>query len=324
MQHFEHRFTAMGGPCTLRLDCEHESEALQALAAAEAEVRRLEQKYSRYLDDSVTSMVNRRAGSGRVTAIDAETAGLLHYGQTLWEQSGGMFDLTSGVLRRAWNFRSGQLPTTDAVRSLLPLIGWDRVQWDDSGVLLSRRGMELDFGGCVKEYAADAAAAVLRSAGMGHALVDLAGDMTATGGRADGAPWYVGIRNPARPEQAVAGVELTAGGLASSGDYERCIEIAGRRYGHILDPRSGWPVAGLVAVSVSAPQCLVAGSSATLAMLMAEDEALAWLASLGLPWIALDRSAALHSSPDWSRGVSASDAQPAVDKNAEDGHRRHE
>ena len=303
MQHFEHRFTAMGGPCTLRLDCDHQAAAMQALAAAEEEVRRLERKYSRYLEDSLASVINHRAGSGVLTAIDAETAGMLHYAQTLWEQSDGLFDLTSGVLRRAWNFRSGQLPTAAAVQSLLPLVGRDRVCWDDSGVLLRDPGMELDFGGCVKEYAADAVAAVLRDAGMAHALVDLGGDMAATGGRADGAPWRVGISSPARPDRALAGVELVAGGLASSGDYERCIEIDGQRYGHILDPRSGWPVAGLVAVSVSAPQCLVAGSSATLAMLKPEDEALSWLASLGLPWVAQDRAGGLHGSPSGAQAT---------------------
>jgi len=137
--------------------------------------------------------------------------------------------------------------------------------------------MQLDFGGCVKEYGADAAAAALQQAGISHGLVDLAGDMAAVGGQADGRPWQVGIRSPVEQGRAVAGVRLVTGGLASSGDYERCIEFGGRRYGHILDPRRGWPVEGLAAVSVTAPQCLVAGSSATMAMLMPQEEALAWL-----------------------------------------------
>ncbi len=297
MQHFEHRFTAMGGPCRFRLDSPEQAPALAAIDAAEAEVRRLERKYSRYLGDSLTSEINRLAGSGSATSIDGETAGLLRYAQTLWEQSGGLFDLTAGVLRRAWDFRSGRLPDQARLEALLPLVGWDRVRWDADAIGLPVAGMELDFGGCVKEYAADAAAAVLRDAGIGHALVDLGGDLAVTGPRGDGSPWQVAIRGPDRAGPAVAALELASGGLASSGDYERCIEVGGRRYGHILDPRSGWPVEeGLAAVSVTAPQCLVAGSAATLAMLKPAAEALEWLHALGLPWLAIDPSGEVHGA----------------------------
>lgn len=296
MQRYEHRFVAMGGPCCIRLDCGDESLALQVISAAEAEVRRLEQCYSRYLDDSLTTLINRRAGTGEVTAIDGETAGLLHYAHTLWEQSDGLFDLTSGVLRKAWNFKSGRLPMQSKLDELLPLVGWEKVRWSADSILLLQPGMELDFGGCVKEYAADAALAVLNRGGMAHALVDLAGDMAASGGQASGAPWVIGIRDPAASDSAVAQLDLTSGGLASSGDYERCLRVDGKRYGHILDPRSGWPVQGLVAVSVQAGQCLVAGSAATLAMLRPEQEALAWLSELQLPWLAVDRQGVVSRS----------------------------
>jgi thiamine biosynthesis lipoprotein len=296
VQHFDHQFTAMGGPCRIRLDCAVEADALEATAAAEAEVRRLERKYSRYLDDSLTSRINRAAGSGAATAIDAETAGLLHYADTLWQESGGLFDLTSGVLRQAWDFKSGQPPRQSKLDPLLSLVGWDRVRWGQDSVSLPVAGMQLDFGGCVKEYGADAAAAALRQSGISHGLVDLAGDMAAVGGQADGKPWQVGIRSPVEQGRAVAGVHLVTGGLASSGDYERCIEFGGRRYGHILDPRRGWPVEGLAAVSVAAPQCLVAGSSATMAMLMPQEEALAWLEELGLPWLAVDREQEVYGT----------------------------
>jgi len=156
--------------------------------------------------------------------------------------------------------------------------------------------MELDFGGCVKEYAADSAAAQLRRHGVTSALVDLAGDMVAVGSPADASGWPVGIRHPARKASAVARVLLPEGGLASSGDYERCLEVDGKRYGHILHPRTGWPAGGLVAVSVLAAQCLVAGSSATIAMLKPTAEALDWLENLGLPWLAIDADLNCHGS----------------------------
>lgn len=296
MQRVEHTFKAMGGPCRLRLEVADQVCADTAIAAAVAEVQRLEFKYSRYLPDSLTSAINRAAGAGAAVAIDAETAGLLNYANTVWRESEGLFDLTSGVLRKAWDFKSGQLPQQREIDALLPLVGWGQVRWDQDSVYLPQAGMELDFGGCVKEYAADSAAAQLRRQGVAAALVDLAGDMAAVGAPASAVGWPVGIRHPAAKDRAVAELLLPQGGLASSGDYERCVMIDGKRYGHILHPRTGWPTRGLVAVSVLAGQCLVAGSSATIAMLKPADEALDWLDKLGLPWLAIDADLACYGS----------------------------
>lgn len=288
MPRIEHRFKAMGGLCRLRFDCSAEDVALQALQNAEAEVRRLEAKYSRFQPDSLTSRINRAAGSAAVD-IDEETVGLLGFAQSLWQQSEGLFDLTSGILRQAWDFQSDRLPRQAEIDQLLPLIGWGRVQWDEHSINLPQAGMEIDLGGCVKEYASDCAAAVLAKHGIQRGLVDLSGDIAVVGDGSESEPWPIGIRHPARrASRAVARVSLARGGLASSGDYERCIQLGGKRYGHILSPVSGWPVQGLVAVSVIADQCLVAGGSATIAMLQPEARALQWLADLGLPWLAVD------------------------------------
>ena len=294
MDHLEHRFKAMGGLCRFRLDCPAGDIVLQAIDRAELEVRRLEAKYSRYRSDSLTSRINRAAGSTAV-AIDDETVRLLGFADTLWQQSDGLFDLTSGILRRAWDFKSGRLPRQAEIDRLLPLIGWDRVEWDEASICLPRAGMEIDFGGCVKEYASDSAATVLATHGIQRGLVDLSGDIAVVGAGSLSEPWPIGVRHPAAgASRAVATVSLARGGLASSGDYERCIRIDGQRYGHILSPVSGWPVQGLVAVSVIAEQCLVAGGSATIAMLQPETEALAWLERLGLPWLAVDSKLHCH------------------------------
>ncbi len=295
MDELEHRFTAMAGPCRFRLYGEH-ATLLAAADAAEAEVRRLEAKYSRYRDDSLTSQINRAAGSGEAVAIDTETAGLLHYAETAWRESDGLFDLTSGILRQAWDFKSGTLPAPGAIEALLPRVGWDKLRWQPDAVELTVGGMELDFGGCVKEYACDSAAAALRQAGAEAALVDLAGDIAVLGSPPEQEGWPIGIRHPRKPDLAIAQLTLPAGALASSGDYARCMAVDGRHYGHILNPHTGWPVEGLLAVSVIAPQCLVAGSTATIGMLKPVDEALAWLEDLGLPWFAVDADLHCHGS----------------------------
>ena len=291
----EHTFHAMGGPCRLRLDHAPTARTESAIALAVAEVRRLESKYSRYQPESLASRINRSAGSTEPVAIDEETAGLLGYAETLFRESDGLFDLSSGVLRKAWDFGCGSLPDAAALQALLPLVGWPQVQWDGESIALPVIGMELDFGGMVKEYACDAAASALRSAGINHGLVDLGGDMAVTGPRADGSPWPVAIRHPRSPGRAVAQLPLGSGGLASSGDYERCLQIDGRRFGHILHPSTGWPVAGLLAVSIASPQCLVAGSLATVALLKPASEALAWLNSLGVAWLAVDADLQCHN-----------------------------
>lgn len=294
MERFEQKFVAMGGPCRFRFDCADPMLAQQAITAGQSEVSRLEKKYSRYLTDSVTSQINQLAGTRKAIGVDSETAGLLQYADTLWRESDGKFDLSSGILRRAWDFKKGRVPHQNELENLLPLIGWDKITWDTQSVSLPIRGMEIDFGGLVKEYACDSVVKVLREKGLNHALVDLGGDIAVTGHQHNGDPWTIGIRRPEPKSQAIAQVKISAGGLASSGDYERYIEIEGQRYGHILDPETGWPIEGLTAVSVIADQCLVAGSAATIAMLKPPAQALDWLEQLGLPWFAVDSKLQCH------------------------------
>ena len=289
MVRFDESFRAMGSPCELRVYADAPGVAQDAIAAARAAIDRLEQRYTRYKPDSLTSRINAAAGSGERIRVDDESAGLLDYAAQAHDQSGGRFDITSGVLRRAWDFRSGRLPSTDVIAALLPLVGWSQVQWDRPWVSLPRAGMELDFGGFVKEYAADAAAQVCREHRIEHGLVELGGDIRVIGPHPDGAPWRVGVRHPRDPSRPLAAVDLLSGAIASSGDYERFTIVDGRRYAHILDARTGWPVEGLAAVSVIAPSCLVAGTASTIAMLHGV-EGKRWLQELGLRHLAVTSS----------------------------------
>jgi len=273
-----------------------EARATRAAEAAVADVLRIEAKYSRYRADSVTTRINRAAG-GEAVSIDAETAALLTYADRCHRISGGRFDLTSGVLRRAWDFRRSppRIPDAIAIKAATALVGWNRVEWDGSSVRLPDAGMEIDFGGIGKEYAADRAATVCADHGIGHGLVNLGGDVRATGPQPEGEPWRVGIRHPRREGAAIATVLLDSGAVATSGDYERFFEIAGQRYSHILDPRTGRPVTHWQSVSVVAPLCVVAGSFATIAMLQ-EREAEAFLREQGLRYVAVDAGGAVHGA----------------------------
>ena len=117
----------MACPCELVLEAESDAAADQHAQRAMTEVRRIEHKYSRYREDSVVSSIHRAAGQGWVDC-DAETLALLAFAEQMHQQSGGLFDITSGVLRRAWRFDEARLPDPADVQALLPLIGWHRVQ----------------------------------------------------------------------------------------------------------------------------------------------------------------------------------------------------
>lgn len=286
MDLIQHRFAAMGGQNEIQLYVQVDAQGRQACLAAAAEVLRIEQKYSRYRPDSVISLINAAAGLAPVL-LDAETSALLAYCDACFNASDGLFDVTSGVLRGAWDFsvQNDQLdaaprrvPPTAELSVLLDRVGWRKVMRQDQRLALPA-GMALDFGGIGKEYAADRACAVLLSAGVRHGLVDLGGDIRVLGpqptpgtrwsdGQAlDTQPWLVGIAHPRRAGQTLCTVAMDHGALATSGDYERYFEMDGRRYCHILNPLTGMPCEYWQSVSVIAPVCMAAGSACTIAML---------------------------------------------------------
>lgn len=290
---FGFEFQAMGTACRVRLAGGDEASARAAADAAVAEVRRIEAKYSRYRDDSIVSRINAAAGSARPVAVDAETADLLDFAASLHAASDGLFDITTGVLRRVWDFRAARVPEAAAVAAQLERVGWQHVRWQRPYITLTRAGMELDFGGFGKEYAADRAGTLLTERGVAGGLVNLGGDIRVIGPRADGRPWPLGIAHPRRNGAVIATIDVARGGLATSGDYERYFEHAGRRYCHILDPRSGWPVTHWQSVSVLAPACLAAGALTTIAMLRGAD-AHALLRDQGVGFLTIDAAGRIH------------------------------
>jgi FAD:protein FMN transferase len=267
---FRFSFHAMASENEIQLYASSPSDAAHIAQQAIEEVRRVERQFSRYRSDSVLTKINQAAGKHAVR-VDDETAALLHYGATCFKMSGALFDLTSGVLRRCWNFAEPSLPDLSVLQETLALVGWEKVEWSPPNVYLPISGMELDFGGVGKEYAADRAASLCINLGCSHGLVNLAGDIRILGPHPDGSPWKIGIKHPRRPGAIISHIQLATGALATSGDYERFFELDGKRYCHILNPKTGYPTQELQAVSVVAPMCSVAGSLATIAMLKGNE-----------------------------------------------------
>jgi FAD:protein FMN transferase len=258
-------FSAMASPCEVLLASADESLARQIGESVAAEAWRIERKYSRYRSDSVVQSLC--SSGGRPIGLDPETLLLLQFASRCHELSGGAFDITSGVLRRAWKFDgSGRFPAAEEVAALREKIGFERLQLQGNRLKVPA-GMELDFGGIGKEYAVDRALALVVSQFEGAALVNFGGDMAASRAPEAGS-WRVGVERPGQQGEARLLLDFERGGLATSGDTHRFIEHEGRRYSHILDVRTGYPVADPPrSVTVAASCCLEAGMIATLAML---------------------------------------------------------
>jgi thiamine biosynthesis lipoprotein len=260
------QFQAMATPCEIRIETPDRVLAAGAAQAATAVARRIEDKFSRYRDDSVIGRIN--CAGGQMVEVDKETAHLLDFAAQCFEISDGLFDITSGVLRRAWTFDgSDRLPDPAKVEALGGLIGWHKVTWHKPYFTLPD-GMEIDLGGLAKEYAVDRALAEASTVCGAPMLVNFGGDLAVSGPRDNGQRWHVAIASVERDDEMAAMLDLAQGGLATSGDARRYLLKDGVRYSHILDPRTGWPVMGAPrSVTVAAASCVEAGLTATLAML---------------------------------------------------------
>ncbi len=255
----------MGSPCELLTEAESEDSAQVLATAAADEVWRIEDKYSRYLENNIVHRIN--SADGATLQVDAETAQLLDFAANLFDLSDGLFDITSGVLRRVWTFDGGsKVPDESAIQALLPLIGWGRVTWQSPAISLLP-GMEIDLGGIGKEYAVDRAILKLRAMSDSPCLVNLGGDLAVTGPPVRSSAWSVGIET-ARPGEAETALRLRQGALATSGDARRYVRANGIRYSHVLNPSTGWPIKdAATSITVAADTCVQAGMLSTLAML---------------------------------------------------------
>jgi thiamine biosynthesis lipoprotein len=262
-------FQAMGSPCEILIESGSDAEIGRLGDIAACEAWRIEDKFSRYLDGNIVARIN--SAAGKPVEVDVETAALLDFSATLHELSEGRFDITSGVLREVWRFDgSDRVPSDDAVAAVLGRVGWQRADWR-APTLRLEPGLEIDLGGIGKEYATDRVAALVRNASSCGSLVNLGGDIAVARQRTDNKPWKVGIESVVSPG-ADTMIELGAGALATSGDARRFLVKDGVRYGHILDPTTGCPVADAPrSVTVAADSCTQAGMLSTLAMLKGAD-----------------------------------------------------
>ncbi|KAA1175712.1 FAD:protein FMN transferase [Marinobacter salinexigens] len=271
-RNWQGRFKAMASPCEILMEGVSRAQAEEALRYAARETWRLEHKFSRYVEGNPVDRINR--SHGKPVVVDDELSLMLDYAAQCFELSDRRFDITSGVLRRAWRFDgSDRLPEKSDTDNLLRLVGWNKLNWQRPTLTLPE-GMEIDFGGIGKEYAVDRIVLDLnRSLPKGTSLlVNFGGDLACNGARTNGQAWVVGVEDHKKLSDSTETLSLRGGALATSGDSRRYLVKDGVRYGHILDPRTGWPVPEAPhSVTVAAPTCTLAGMLATFAMLQGSE-----------------------------------------------------
>jgi thiamine biosynthesis lipoprotein len=272
------RFRAMGSPCEVLAESSDAAGFTRVAQLVAHDALRIEHKFTRFGHHGVLALLRRHAG--RRVWLDAEAAQLIGIAADWHARSGGLFDITCGVLQRLWHFEDADAPpTASAVAAALERVGFHRLRWDPPALMVPP-GIEIDLGGLGKEYAVDRAHDLLAAQLDAPSLVNFGGDLRATRPPRLG-HWRIGIESAAGSRAGGRVIDLSSGALATSGDAHRHIERGGRRYGHILDPRTGWPVPDAPsAVSVAAGTCVESGMLAKLALLHGAGAA-DFLASVG-------------------------------------------
>jgi thiamine biosynthesis lipoprotein len=269
-------FPALGTTCEVQFAGADDAPAQAFQAAVVAWVGAFEAKYSRFRPSSLISRINQAAGAGWVT-VDAEMEQMLDFCGALHGMTNGLLDATALPLLRLWDYRAARpvVPSRDQIAAAQALVGWSKVQRAPGRVALPRAGMALDFGGFGKEYAVDVVAQMAVERGLGNVLVDFGHDIRVLGAPPGRPLWHIGLEDPARPGERWGSVAVTNRGVASSGDYLRGFTVEGRRYGHIIDPRTGWPAAhGCTQTTIIADTCLQAGVLSTSAFILGPEEGL--------------------------------------------------
>jgi FAD:protein FMN transferase len=246
-----------------------QQEVLQWVAWFEA-------RYSRFIPDSLIGQINGAAGQ-RWVEVDPETDALFNLCQEMIFFTRGVFDPTAMPLIRLWNWKANPpvIPDPAAIIAAQELVGWRRIQRRPGAIFLPKPGMCLDLGGIGKEYAVDRVLTMVRDRGIQSVLVDFGADVRVQGEPPEKGAWHIGLEDPNHPGKVWTGVTVTNHAVATSGDYLRHFLRDGRRYGHIIDPRSGYPVNNSIkAVSVIAPHCTVAGILSTSVFVLGPQQGL--------------------------------------------------
>jgi thiamine biosynthesis lipoprotein len=306
-------------------------KAEKAIDKAFGEIEKLDRLLNFFSDSSEVSEINRNAGL-KAVAVSPETFEVIEKAIYASGKTNGAFDVTIGSVTTLWDFHKRTKPEDKKIKERLPLVNYNNIVLTKkiSSVYLKKKGMLIDPGGIAKGYAADKAVEALKREGIKSGLVSISGDIKAFGLKPDLKPWKIGIRNP-RPnpsspypsptrgegtailppplmgggkgegekgfsDEIMATIEMTDMAISTSGDYERYFIIEGKRYHHILNPKTGYPVDECRSVSIVAKDGAVTDPFSTGIFILGGEKGIKLLEVMGIDGIIVDKNGKIHTT----------------------------
>ncbi len=268
---FKRTLKAMGSRFEITVIAENATIGDQYIDLAVNEITRIEQLISSWDQKSQTSEVNRQAGIKPVR-VNLELFHLIERTIGISKLSDGGFDISYASMDRIWKFDGSmtKLPSEEAIKQSVSKVGYQKIKLNhsDTSVFLTEKGMKIGFGAIGKGYAADQAKALLIEKGVKGGIINASGDMNTWGKQTNGDDWKVAITNPLNKNKAIAIFPLNNSAVVTSGDYEKYIELEGKKFAHIIDPRTGYPTSGIISATVFAPKAELADALATSIFVM--------------------------------------------------------
>lgn len=283
----------LGTLCEIELGADSDKVGTDVISKAFGEIKRFDEMFSVYKKQSNVSRLN-LLGSGQRVEVTPETYELVGLSLQYAELSQGLFDITIYPLVKAWGFyelKDNVVPQKEVIQEAVNRVDWTKVHLEeDAGKkFISFQGMfmGMDLGGIGKGYICDQVASFLRRQGVENFLVNIGGNIYAAGLSPSEKPWTIGVRDPHQEQEFLMEITLQNQAVATSGDYERYFEYEGKRYGHILNPKTGWPIEDRVAVTVISDTATQADAGSTILFLADPTERDKMFHSLGLKkaWI---------------------------------------
>nr|WP_288956092.1 FAD:protein FMN transferase [uncultured Polaribacter sp.] len=276
-QPYKRTLKLMGSRFDITVVANDSIQANKYIDTAVAEISRIEKLISSWDANSQTSEINRYAGIKPVK-VDKELFDLIERAIGISKLTDGAFDISYASMDRIWKFDGSmtKMPSKEEITASVEKVGYQNIILDkkNSTVFLKLEGMKIGFGAIGKGYAADKAKTLLISKGVNSGIINASGDMNTWGKQPNGNEWKVAITNPMDKNKVFALLPITNGAVVTSGNYEKYVNFNGKRYTHIIDPRTGYPSTGLISVTVFAPKAELADALATSVFVMGKEAGL--------------------------------------------------
>lgn len=272
----------MGSKFEITIVAKDAKTAVDNIDTVIAEITRIEYLISDWKPETQISAVNRNAGIKPVK-VDREVFNLTKRALNLSNITGGAFDISFAAMDRIWKFDGSmkEMPDADAVKRSVAKVGYQNIILDslNSTIFLKLKGMKIGFGALGEGYAADRCRKMMLAKGIKAGIVNGSGDMSSWGKPPKGKNWLIGITNPFEKDSLFAIVPLKNGAVVTSGSYEKFVMFNGKRYSHIINPVTGYPVTGLTSVTIFGPDAERANGFSTSIMVLGKDSGIQFLKS---------------------------------------------